>query len=140
VLFKHQWNYIKVVKTHFCVINHHNLVKKFIFMMKVDFLQLKKLYCQTYLFKNILNSYHSVVNYTLCFINIMLTFFKTILSFSNMTLLFCLCLWEVWIQMRMWRVRFWKKLRIRMKILSMNFRHINFTLIVFDFFFLWCSF
>jgi len=42
-LFKCQQSYIKVIKTHFCVIDHHNLVKKLIFMMKVDLLQLKKL-------------------------------------------------------------------------------------------------
>jgi len=38
VLLKHQQNYIKVIKTHLCIINHHSLVKKLISMMKVDFL------------------------------------------------------------------------------------------------------
>jgi len=42
VLLKHQQNYIKVVETHLCVVDCHNLIKKFIFMMKVDLLQLEK--------------------------------------------------------------------------------------------------
>jgi len=92
VLFKCQQNYTKVMKIHLCITDYYNFVKKFIFMMKVDFLQLKELHHQICTFKNILNFYHSIMNYTLYFINIMLMSFKMIINCSNMTLLLCFCL------------------------------------------------
>jgi len=36
MLLKCQQNYTKIMKTHLHIVNHHNLIKKFISMMKVD--------------------------------------------------------------------------------------------------------
>ena len=103
-------------------------------MMKVDLLQLEELHQVVYLFEDILNSYCFIMNYILCFVNIMLMFSKMTWNHSSMTLSLCLHLWEIQAQRKMWRVRFWRKLKMRMRVLSINFECVDFTLIVLDFF------
>ncbi len=75
-LFKCQHSYTKAVETHLCITDHHNLIKKFIFTVKVDLLLLEELCEVAHLLEDILNLYYLIVSFTLHFVDVMLTFSK----------------------------------------------------------------
>jgi len=61
-LVQQQASYIKAVKAHLHVADHHDLRKKSTSMIEIKLLQLEKSHHQTCLFKDMLNSYCAVVH------------------------------------------------------------------------------
>jgi len=61
-LVQQQTSYIKVIKAHLHVADHHDLKKKLTSMIEIRLLQLEKSHHQTCLFKDMLNSYCAVIH------------------------------------------------------------------------------
>jgi len=60
-LVQQQTSYIKVIKTHLHVADHHDLRKKSMSIIEIKLLQLEKSHHQTCLFEDMLDSYCAVV-------------------------------------------------------------------------------